>query len=398
MTVLDSPLVSTLGKRSFFPDHVAFAPRADISHLKLLGLPSSAADTVSTTMMGVMNGRATVRHKGGTTPVALGMIARSGIEVSEDMRTFSTPEEAYRHALNLIREGHKLAWPYPPQKGKYPESANYVVPRLWRKLNSKRNLPLIAPGEYLADRSVISIDTESAPEIATPCYIKSGSDMPTGMGYAVRYCESQAEIKAAWDFFKSLDGVDEIIVEEAVPVRGCWCVSLSIDDEGVRYLGAADQLFSAPAHQIGNIIDENDPFPMGGVKAALAIGENARTMGFRGPAGMDIGVSDEGRIVVFDPNFRTQASTQQAMFHPAAAKRGGFHASRSLNVNSDLDIRDAERALRRHIDSGRVVICRAIDGREMPSVTSASIVTGFVLGESRDDANIWHTKITKCLD
>jgi hypothetical protein len=83
---------------------------------------------------------------------------------------------------------------------------------------------------------------------------------------------------------------------------------------------------------------------------------------------------------------------------PAAAKRGGFRASRSLNVNSDLDIRDAERALRRHIDSGRVVIFRAIDGREMPSVPSASVVTGFVLGADREDADHWHATIMKCLD
>ena len=222
--------------------------------------------------------------------------------------------------------------------------------------------------------------------------------MPTGLGYAVRYCESRADIEAAWDFFKSLEGVEDIIVEEAVSVRVCWCVSLSIDNSGVRYLGAAEQLFSAPAQQSGSMIDDDDPFPVEGVRAALAVGENARTMGFRGPAGMDIGVSSDGRIVVFDPNFRLQGSTQQAVFHPAAAERGGFRASRSLSVNSDLDIRDAERALRRHIDSGRVVIYRAIDGREMPSVTSASVVTGFVLGKDREDADRWHTTITKCLD
>ena len=398
MTVLDTPLDSTLGKRAFFPDHVAFAPRVDVSQLKFLGVPESAADTVSTTMMGVMNGRATVRHKGGATPDGLAMIARSGVDVSEHMRIFSTPEEAYRHARNLIRDGYKLAWPYPPQKGKYPETVNYVAPRLWKKLNSKRNLPLIVPSEYMAHRSIISMETETAPEIATPCYIKSGGDMPTGMGYAVRYCETWDEVKAAWDFFKSFDGVGEIIVEEAVPVRACWCVSLSIDDEGVRYLGAAEQLFSSPARQIGSMIDENDPFPIEGVKAALAVGENARTMGFRGPAGMDIGVADDGRIVVFDPNFRPQGSTQQTLFHPAAARRGGFRASRSLNVNSDLNMQDVERALRWYIDAGRLVIFRAIDGYEMPSVPCASIVTGFVLGEDREDANRWHTTITRRLD
>ncbi|MEZ5945819.1 MAG: hypothetical protein R3C13_12520 [Hyphomonas sp.] len=397
MKAIEASLVSTLGKRSLLPAGVAFAPRVDVAQLRFLGVPASAADTVSTTMMGGMNGRVTVRHKGCATSETLGMIARSGIEVAEDMRTFSTPEEAYRHARSLVREGHKLAWPYPPRKGRYPEAANYVSPRLWRKLNSKRNLPLIVPSEYLADRSIISMDTESIPDIPVPCYIKSGGDMPTGMGYAVRYCESRDEVRAAWDFFKSLDGVDEIIVEEAVSVRGCWCVSLSIEETGVRYLGAAEQLFSSPARQIGNIIDDDDPFPMEGVKAAIEIGENAKTMGFRGPAGMDIGVSEDGRIVVFDPNFRPQGSTQQTLFHPAAAKRGRFRASRSLNVNSGLNISDAERALRRHIDSGRLVIYRAIDGREMPSVPDASVVTGFVMGEDREDANRWHATITKCL-
>jgi hypothetical protein len=398
MKILEAPLVSTVGRHGFLPPGAAFAPRVDVAQLKFLGVPESAADTVSTTMMGLMNGRPTIRHKGGATPDALAMIARSGIDVSEDMRTFSEPEEAYRHAKILIRDGYKLAWPYPPQKGCYRETANLVAPRLWRKLNSKRNLPLIVPSEYLAERSIISIDTEAAPDISTPCYLKAGGDMPTGMGYAVRYCETRADVEDAWAFFKTLGMIDELIVEEAVPVIGCWCISLSIDEAGVRYLGAAEQLFSSPARQSGSMIDDDHPFPKEGVKVALTVGENARTMGFRGPAGMDIGVTADGRFVVFDPNFRPQGSTQQAAFHPAAAKRGGFRASRSLNVNSDLDIRDAERALRRHIDSGRVVIFRAIDGREMPSVPSASVVTGFVLGADREDADHWHATIMKCLD
>jgi hypothetical protein len=69
-------------------------------------------------------------------------------------------------------------------------------------------------------------------------------------------------------------------------------VSLSIDEAGVRYLGAAEQLFSSPARQSGSMIDDDDPFPKEGVKVAITVGENARTMGFRGPAGMDIGVTE----------------------------------------------------------------------------------------------------------
>lgn len=398
MTVLHAPLVSTLGNNAFLPAHVAFAPRVNAGQLKFLGVPESAADTVSTTMMGALNGQPTVRHRSGATPETLAMIARSGIDVSEDMRTFLTPEEAYRHAKGLIREGYQLAWPYPPQKGQYPETANLVAPRLWRKLNSKRNLPLIVPDEYLAARTIIRIDTDSPPDISVPCHIKAGGDMPTGMGFAVRFCQSREDVEAAWGFFNSLDGVDEIIAEEAVSVRACWCVSLSIDDAGVRYLGAAEQLFSSPAQQVGSMIDDDDPFPEEGVKAAISVGENARTMGFRGPAGLDIGVTAEGRVVVFDPNFRPQGSTQQVLFHPAAASRGGFRASRSLNVNSDLNIKDAERVLRRHIDSGRVVIFRAIDGCVLQSIPAGSVVTGFVLGKDREDAHRWHAKITADFD
>ena len=51
--------------------------------------------------------------------------------------------------------------------------------------------------------------------------------MPTGMGYAVRYCETQADVEDAWEFFKSLGVSDELIVEEAVRVIGCWCISSS---------------------------------------------------------------------------------------------------------------------------------------------------------------------------
>lgn len=379
-------LKTSLAPRSLYPAGAAFMARASASELKMLGLPASVVDTITTSLMGALNGLPTIRHRAGVTPLILDILARSGIEVDEEMRLYVEPDEAERHAHELVGEGYKLFWPYPPEARRFSDEAHLVSPALWKHLNAKRNLHELAPKENLASRRMEPPEVVAELTLETPVFLKAAGEDATGNGYAVRHCATKADLEAALEHFKSLGPTEELIVEEAVDVIGTWCVSLAIDEEGVRFVGAAEQIFDAPGHQIGNVIDPDRPFAEAGIGLALKVGEAARVKGFRGAAGMDIGVTPEGRAVVFDPNFRSQASTLLSLFHGAAAARSGLAAGRSFNCRSKLGIDEVERILRDPIDKGWFVANRLIDGALMPSLGVPALVTGFVLAGSREAA------------
>lgn len=368
-----------------YPVDAAFMARPCASQISMLGLPSSVQDTVTLSMMGAFNGLPTVRHRAGATPQILDILANSGLMVEEDMRLFETPEEAERHAYDLIREGRRLVWPYPPEDGRFPSGSGLITPQLWKQLNSKQRLLEIAPRDAVAERQLVAVDELETLNLDKPVFLKAGGDAPTGSGFAVRRCESEADLKEAVSFYRSIETVSEIIVEEAVDVLATWCISLAIDEERVRFIGAAEQLFDAPAHQIGNIIDPANPLPVDGIKLAISIGERARQMGFRGAGGLDIGVTNDGRAVVFDPNFRIQASTQMVLFYEAAVERTGLRTCQSFTAKPNLTVQEIARRLHRPVEEGWFITTRIIDGALMTSLGSRSQVNGLLMGHCRQD-------------
>src|SRR5262249_30569091 len=100
----------------------------------------------------------------------------------------------------------------------------------------------------------------------------------------------------------------------------------------------------------------------------------------------DIGQTSDGKLVVFDPNFRFNTSSAQVILHRSAAERAGLTVSLSAHSASSLTLRDLARALRGPIDDGWLVPTRVIDGTLLPTAEAASMCTGFVLGVDRADA------------
>ncbi len=380
-------LKTSLSTDTLYPQNAAFMPRACASQMRFLGVPLSTQDTVTSILMGAFNNRPTIRHQGGATPEILSLIRRSGIVVDEDMRLYETLAEADQHAHDVTNEGYKLVWPYPPEEKRFPADANLVSVPLWKKLNAKENLQDLVPKRNLARRYIYDLKEAAAVRFDGPVYVKAAGDAPTASGFAVRYCQTEHDLIGSLEFFQSLKSVDRLIFEEAIDVVGTWCVTIAISDTGTFYAGAAEQTFTSPAKQTGNIIDVERPFPAHGIEAAIATGEAARALGYRGLAGLDVGISHDGRAIVFDPNFRSQASTMQVLLHTTATERVGATINRSFNMKSNSSVKDLTHTLERAIDDGWFVAMRIIDGERMPSINAHATVTGMVLGRSHREVN-----------
>lgn len=369
-----------------YPGRVAFMARTDEAQLRLVGVSPYVLDTVTTVLMGLLNGMPTIRHHAGATDAIIALLERAGITVDEKMRVFDKMEEAELHADELVAEGFKLAWPYPLREGRFGGNAHLVEPELWRDLNAKGNLAGLVPAAHIARRRVHTLEQLAALPFDSPVFLKSGGRAATGAGYAVRHCPDEATWRAAIDWFQANGIVEHLVVEQALEVETCWCVNFAVTPDGVTVLGAAEQMFTSPGRQSGSVIDPENLFPQAGEDLVRLVGAVAAQRGFTGLAGLDVGRTTDGGLIVFDPNFRLNACSAQILWHASAVARTGLAASVSVNAPAAMDYTRLEKALLGPIEEGWFVPTRLIDGSLHPLSGGACLCTGFVLGADRADA------------
>jgi len=370
-----------------YPPDAALMPRTDLASVRLLDFEPVHLDTVSSNFAGLVGELPAVRHRAGAGPEVFAVYERAGIRIREETWIYRTQDEAEAIAERLVARGARLFWPYPLRAGRFPDSAQLVPPALWRRLNAKERLAELAPAESLPRRRVLSHEELARLEPDGPLYLKAAGDCPTGMGYAVRHCPDRAAFDAARAWFgERRADVPGVIVEESVDVECCWCAGIAVGETETRCFGGAEQVFSAPGVQEGSAIDPERAFPEQGRALARAIGEAARRLGFRGIAGLDIGRARDGRVLVFDPNFRFNSSSAQLLFHPAAAARAGLGTSLSFDEKLGGSFAELAARLEAPIGEAWFVPLRLWNGAEHPLSEGRHRVSGMVLGRDRADA------------
>ena len=367
---------------ALYPADAAWMARTDKTTTRLLGYSDVNIESVTSLMLGVLGRQPSVRHVSSVTTEILDFLSSCGLVIEEDMRVYRTADEAIKEARALNAAGFRFMSPYPVPAGLYPEAASIVPSPLWYRLNAKSRLSDLVDQQFLAPRRIILPESK----IETPVYLKAGGPAVTGWGYAVRYCENDAEVKDALAWFQEMGADADLVAENAMDVTTCWCAHIACSDEQTYYLGAAEQLFSAPAKQSGSVIDAARGFPEAGRKIVLSAGEKARALGFRGIAALDIGQLVDGRLLVFDPNFRINASTVQILFHDAAVAGTNWSVSQSAGGSSLLPMTEIISRLESPTREGWFVPTRLLDAALLPATRGASIWTGFVLGTNRAEA------------
>lgn len=381
-----------------YPADAAFAAITNLFETRMLGLTVLQLDTVTTMAMGLLGSRSAIRHEASTGPEALAIFRRAGVPIQEEILTYASAQQAQQLADELVAAGKRIFWPYPPPAGRYAEEAHLVAPSVYRYLNAKENMNAIVPADHLPTREILSHEELQAFQPTVPVILKASGDAATGWGFAVHPCPDQASFDAARRWFHThRDSVPAVIVEEFVAVSHCWCAGIAVGRSGTACFGGAEQLFQAPARQSGTVIDPEAEFPAAGITLAESIGEAARHLGFEGIAGLDIGLGPDGRLVVFDPNFRINSSTSQLLFHPSAAERAGLPVSRSFQACIGGPFKDVSARLEAPIEEGWFVPTRIFNGEKHPLSDGKHIVTGFVLGSVRTETEAIATALEQSL-
>jgi hypothetical protein len=378
------PVIPTVG---LYPADAVFMARTNLFETRMLGYKALSLDTVTAHLTGLLNGRTAIRHEGGGGEEVFAIYRRAGIEVNEETLLYRTPEEADTLADTLIAQGKRLFSPYPLPGNRFPDNGLLVPPGLWRFLNAKINLNAIVPSEFLPERETLPCNELSSLEPPGPIFLKAAGDAATGWGYAVHPCHDKVTFDNARRWFaEHRDDVPDILVEEWAKVSICWCAGIAINDNETLCFGGAEQIFSSPTKQSGSIIDPECMFPEEGRSLAVQVGEAARRMGYRGIAGLDIGLRNDGRLIVFDPNFRFNSSSAQLLFHDSAVTRTGHSVTCSFHAEPSCAYSKLAAGLEAPIGDGWFVPTRLFNGEKHPLAMGKHLVTGFVLGHSRLEA------------
>jgi hypothetical protein len=218
--------------------------------------------------------------------------------------------------------------------------------------------------------------------------MKAGTDLSTGSGFAVRICRTANEIDSALDFFSQRRrDLTHLLLEALEDFQATWCANVGVANEGCRYLGSARQICSKEGVHEGNYLGTAlaPPSEVGAI--ALDIAERAQRAGYRGIAGVDLGLTKDGRLLVFDLNFRLNACTKQVVFHDSACERIGAKVSRSVRFAHSRSLSEVTQELRPFVEAGKMLVFAALDGSRHEKVRSGCTLSALLLGETIEEVD-----------
>lgn len=267
-------------------------------------------------------------HEGGATPAALQLLRECGLPVTSRVLTFNG--EGARPAVGrLAADGHQIGVTYAPRRLAAPREAYVNDPETFAFLNDKANLGELLPSGALPGREVVHPD-HLAEALARrsrrlPLVLKAGTRLGTGAGRDVAICRTPADVEAAR---RRLARSERIVIEEYGDFATTWCLHYAASDAGITYCGATEQVCDAAGGYHGNWCERG----RGPGQEAVDLGRYAAiagwVRGYRGFLGIDVGETSDGRWLAFDPNFRVNGSTLQALLGDALAGGWGARCTR----------------------------------------------------------------------
>jgi hypothetical protein len=249
MSLLE-PLVPVETLAGLHPPGTVFAPRTSLERMRWVLREAFRLDALTGMLVGVAGEMPLLCHRSVMTPPALEFYRLGGLEPGTMLEGYEDFAEFLSLARAHLRRGRRLACLYPPpEELAAPEGLLVPVP-LYHWLNDRANLDELVPAEHLpVHRQFSAGNFAQAMQFlpGQPVFVKACHAGASGGGQGVRHCPDEpSRVRALEEFCGRRSELTAVRVEQAVELRSCWCLSLAVQSTGVRYLGAATQLFAAP--------------------------------------------------------------------------------------------------------------------------------------------------------
>ncbi len=309
-----------------------FGPGAVYVSRRSPGLPGWAStapghgDSLSGNQLAVAGKIPCVVSAGVVTPPALALLADAGLPVEADLHLYRSAAEYVDLLRRLAARGLRLATQRPHTESEIPSAALLVRPDLQRDLNDKGRMADVVPAAWLAPRRLLAVpDLPPADDLLAagePVVLKAATPLPSGGGHGVWICRTPADVEAAR---ATLSRERFVVIEKFLRIRRSVCVhAVVLPDGTVSMAGVAEEVCGPLGRWLGDWLDaEGDALPAGVLDAVLGIVHAAAARGYRGIAGIDVAIPEEGPPRVLDLNFRVNGSTAAAWLRRAIERERG---------------------------------------------------------------------------
>jgi hypothetical protein len=295
-------------------------------------------------------------HRGTVAPDGLAAMRDAGLAVADTRLVYDTRAQYRDHVLSLTGKALKAVTVYwtPPEVA--PPRTTWIDPAVQQYLNNKGNLAELVPEQAVPQRKLTASGAEVTAALHSmplPTVLKVATDLPNGGGQDVMICRRPRHRARA---NRRFGNGDTLIFEEVLNIAENHCVQYAILPETtVAYVGASSQLCLPNGVHAGNLIDPD----LAPSRQVIALGREialrGAALGFRGIAGFDIVVTDDGRPMAIDLNFRLVSSTAQVLLHPRLSRERGLIVSRLAFCTFDGSLGELLRTCRLHIHAGWLV-------------------------------------------
>ncbi len=380
-----SRLVPALTLADVFGPGIVYVSRRSPS---LPGWASTAPgylDYQSGNQLSVAGRMSCVASAGVVTPPALALLADARLPVEADLHVYRSPDEYVALLRRLSATGLRLATQRPHTNEEVPPAALLVSPGLQRNLNDKGRMADVVPAAWLAPRRLLEIsDLPPAKDLLAgrPVVLKAATPLPSGGGHCVWVCRTPTEVEAAR---AALSRERFVVVEEFLRIRRSVCVHAVVLPDGTASVtGVAEEICGADGRWLGNWLDaDGDALPAEVPGVVLRIVQAAAARGYRGIAGIDVALLEDGPPRVLDLNFRVNGSTAAAWLREAVERERGPGSMRLRGWACERGFDHLLRTARRAMERGALIPLCLYDPAACPA-GGLPRLHGILAGPSRE--------------
>lgn len=264
-----------------------------------------------------------------------------------------------------------------------PDAKTLIAPELQSYLNDKASLDDLVPAHGRPQRQIMTPAAARENPPNSPVVVKVSTPLSTGAGEDIAVCTTPDEVARAVARFGTSE---RLIFEELLDIKHNLCVQGAVMQDGsVRMLGGSIQVTDAQGRYRGNRFAHFMPLDKQAVALASQIIGRAAGMGYRGIAGIDVGVLHDGSVRAFDLNFRLNGSTAALL---VLQRLKGNHIAPVMQLMTwrcRCSFADVIVLIRRWMEEGRLFPLSLFDPEAAGLHGEQPKISGLMLGSSWTD-------------
>jgi hypothetical protein len=370
-----------------FGTELLYSPRASPNACAWLPRDEAILDMLTGGQLTILGSMPILCAVGVTSREALELLSDAGFQAPAAPCRYRDGVDYLRLVSELTGSGRKIVVQHVHPVAELTPDTCWVPPATLSFLNNKGNLAEVVDAPHLPARRIVATDRLMAkPSPADlPLVLKAVTDESTGGGIDVVICGTAEELERAAAYFGACA---HVVVEDFITIRRNLCLNYAVTAAGrITYLGCAEQVSDAQGKYHGNWIDAESEAPAVAVEVGVDVVRAGFDRGYWGFVGVDMAVEEEGRVVVFDLNFRLNGSTAALLLAESVRRNLGQRVIRLRSWRGKGTYREMLNAAYAAMGKGLLLPLNSYDPVAGGQPHAPPRMAGLIIGGSRDEVN-----------